>query len=53
MMENFFGNPEPDQETLRNIPIGKPTEHTDSGTTKTPASAPPRFFDDEDVPDPK
>ena len=52
LMENFFGNPEqePEQETLRNIPIGK---QTDSDTVKTPASAPPRFFDDEDVPDPK
>jgi hypothetical protein len=48
MMENFFGSNEDD--TLRNIPIGKSDE---SVTKSIPKSPPPRFFDDEDTPDPK
>ena len=60
MMENFFGSETKDEE-LRNIQIGRGSNDVQpTATTKDPSSTgvkssspPPRFFDDEDTPDPK
>lgn len=54
MMENFFGSK--DEEELRNIPIGRGSDDDHQPVAPSAsegAKPPPRFFDDDDTPDPK
>lgn len=56
MMENFFGSDNTtnnDEEDLRNIPIGRSEDRRIASKNATAENPVPRFFDDEDTPDPK
>ena len=56
MMENFFGSDNTtntDEEDLRNIPIGRSEDGRIASKNATAEKPVPRFFDDEDTPDPK
>ena len=56
MMENFFGSDNTtnnDEEDLRSIPISRSGDGPLASKDATAANPAPRFFDDEDTPDPK